>query len=1040
MAEGKVGSKEKKGLRVQRVYTKPGVHPYHELEWESRTSRIANPDGSVVFELKNLEVPRSWSQLATDILASKYVRKAGVPVSGHETSARQVVARVARTLRRYGEEHGYFAGAEDAESFEMELTYLLVTQTGAFNSPVWFNCGLSQEYGIKGNSVQNYAWDEKKKKPVEMDDAYSRPQLSACFIQSVGDDLMDIADLVRREMKLFKFGSGTGTNFSNIRGEGEKLSSGGTSSGLMSFLEIYDKAAGAIKSGGTTRRAAKMVILDADHPEIERFINWKSREEDKAALLIKHGFQGGMDGEAYKTVSGQNSNNSVRVTDEFMQAVERDGEWRTLNRTKGTTHRVLKARELMDQIARAAWRCADPGMQFDTTINKWHTCPATDRIRGSNPCSEYMFLDDSACNLASINLEKFITPDGRFDVDRYRHACAIFITAQEIIVDFASYPTDTIARNSHDYRPLGLGYANLGAVLMQLGIPYDSDPARAWCAAITAITTGHAYRTSAGLAAVKSPFEGFHKNRDAMLAVMRMHKDAAYRIDAKACPDYLLRAAQEDWDQAVRLGEQYGYRNSQATVIAPTGTIGLLMDCDTTGIEPDYSLVKFKKLAGGGYFKIVNQSIPQTLNNLGYTRAQIDDILRYILGTATLEGVPGINHATLAEKGFTADELARVEKQLAGVFDLSQVFSAAAFGPEGLKRLGIPEKDAAKPGFDLLRALGFTPEQIDAANRVVCGWQTIEGAPHVKPEHYPIFDCANRCGPYGKRFLSWASQIRMLAAAQPFVSGSISKTINMPSDVTVEDVRQAYLMAWKEGLKCISIYRDGSKSEQPLASGSGKKPEPSAEPTTPPGPLSQRARLSLKRRGLTFEGKVGGQKVYLRTGEYDDGTLGEIFIDMHKEGAAFRSLMNCFAISVSLGLQYGVPLKEYVDTFTFTRFDPQGAVQGHPNIKMATSIIDYIFRVLGFEYLGQTDFVQIKPETPAKPATPAPKVAKAAEPPAPKPAPDKPAAAGHKDSVLTEYLQTIQSDAPFCDVCGNLTVRNGTCYKCLNCGNTMGCS
>jgi ribonucleoside-diphosphate reductase alpha chain len=1036
----------RRGLSISRVYTRPGSHPFDDIAWEKRTSRIVNPDGSVVFEMRDLEVPKFWSQLATDILASKYVRKAGVPGTGREISARQVVTRIARSLRRHGEENGYFADSEAAGIFEDELTYMLIHQIGAFNSPVWFNCGLAQEYGIAGNTVHNWFWDEREGRIVEAPDSYSRPQLSACFIQSVRDDLLGISDLVGREMKLFKFGSGTGTNFSNIRAEGERLSSGGSSSGVMSFLEIYDKAAGAIKSGGTTRRAAKMVILDADHPEIERFIDWKSREEEKALLLIKGGFEGGMDGEAYKTVSGQNSNNSVRVPDEFMDALQHDGEWRTTYRTDGSVAKTYRARDLFERIARAAHRCADPGMQFDTIINRWHTCPNTDKIRGSNPCSEYMFLDDSACNLASINLEKFLS-NGRFDVDRFRHACATFTTAQEIVVDFASYPSERIARNSHDYRPLGLGYANLGAVLMQMGIPYDTEEGRAFCACVTAVMCGAGYRRSAEIAAVKGPFSGFEKNREATLRVMKMHREAAYKIDTRYASADLLKAAQEEWDAVVRLGEQHGLRNAQATVIAPTGTIGLLMDCDTTGIEPDFSLVKFKKLAGGGYFKIVNQSIPRALKKLGYSDEQVGDILRYILGSATLENSPYVNRDSLGEKGFTDEELDRLETRLSGAFDLRQVFSPFALSEQTLRRLGFGPEEVKRSGFDLLLSLGFTAEKIEAANRAICGWQTVEGAPHVHPDHYAVFDCANRCGPYGKRFLSWESQIRMLAAAQPFISGSISKTINMPADATVEDVKNAYLLAWRLGLKCISIYRDGSKATQPLATtrkGDGKEEAGATTEGTP----QRRRRLPLKRRGLTFEGRVGAHKVYLRTGEYPDGAVGEIFVDMHKEGAAFRSLMNCFAISVSLGLQHGVPLKEFIDTFTFTRFEPHGVVQGHPNIKFATSVIDYVFRVLGFEYLKLEDFVQVKP---ADGLNVAPAKAKPVELPAgrgddPAAGPEEPrgggggGGAGGGEAALHQFLSTVQSDAPFCNICGHITVRNGVCYKCLNCGNTMGCS
>ncbi|MFN3485958.1 MAG: adenosylcobalamin-dependent ribonucleoside-diphosphate reductase, partial [Planctomycetota bacterium] len=780
-------------------------------------------------------------------------------------------------------------------------------------------------------------WDLRTNQVEPTRTAYEHPQCSACFIQSVSDDLMDIADLVKREMRIFKFGSGTGTNFSRIRAEGERLSSGGTSSGLMSFLEIYDKSAGAIKSGGTTRRAAKMVCLDMDHPDIERFIDWKMNEEKKARVLIEHGgFPADFNGEAYHTVSGQNSNNSVRVTDEFMKAVLEDGPWVTRWRTDGKPARTYKARYLWDKIAQAAWTCADPGVQFDTTINAWHTCPNTDRIYASNPCSEYMFLDDSACNLASLNLTKFLTPEGMFDIARYRHAIEVFTTAQEIIVDFASYPTRSIAQNSHDYRPLGLGYANLGTLLMLLGIPYDSDRGRGIAAALTAILCGRAYRQSAEIARVKGPFPGYEKNREPFLKVMRMHRDAAYRIRGEDCPQNLLKAAREDWDDVVALGEVWGFRNAQATVLAPTGTIGLLMDCDTTGVEPDFALVKFKKLAGGGYFKIVNESVPEALRRLGYTDEQARDIVRYVVGTNTLKSAAPVNDRALAERGLTAEEIARVEAQLPKVFELAHAFNPFVLGDEAYRRLGLTPED------DVLRKLGFTEAEIEQSNDILCGRMTVEGAPHLKEEHLAIFDCANKCGKHGTRFIHWMGHIKMMGAVQPFISGAISKTINMPSDTTVEDIKEAYLQSWKLGLKAVALYRDGCKASQPLSTKTAEKKEKKAE--TPAGELVQgqllpatvaqpvsptaasqslkRYRLPKKRQGFTIEARIAGQKVYLRTGEYEDGTLGEIFVDLAKEGAAFRSMMNCFAMAVSIGLQYGVPLKDFVDLFTFTRFEP----------------------------------------------------------------------------------------------------------------------
>lgn len=1036
------------GLSFRRFFTHAGVSPLDEIEYEKRASVIANPDGSTVFKMEKVEVPKDWSQLATDIIVSKYFRKAGVPGTGHETSARQVVHRIAHALRVAGEElRGYFRTKEDADTFEAELAHMLITQKSAFNSPVWFNCGLYHEYGVKG-SGGNWYWDPVTGEIRETADSYSHPQCSACFIQSVGDDLMSIFGLVKSEARLFKFGSGTGTNFSKIRSKYEKLSGGGTSSGLMSFLEVLDKGAGATKSGGTTRRAAKMVCLDMDHPEIFDFIEWKAREEKKARALIAAGYPADFNGEAYKTVSGQNSNNSIRISDEFMKAVLEDGEWTTRYRTTGEVHKVYKARDLMRRTAEAAWVCADPGVQLDTTINDWHTCANTDRIYASNPCSEYMFLNDSACNLASINVMKFVDEDGKFDIEAFRHAVRIFITAMEIIVDFASYPTKVIAQNSHDYRPLGLGYANLGTLYMVDGIPYDSPEALAIGGAITAILTGHAYRASAELAAAKGSFPGFEKNRDSMLRVIAKHRDAAYRISETGCHPDLLEAAREDWDEALTLGEQFGYRNAQASVIAPTGTIGLLMDCDTTGIEPDFALVKFKKLAGGGYFKIVNQSVPRALGKLGYTESEMHNIVEYIQGTATLKGSPWINEITLRERGLLAEDLRKVEAVLPTVFDLPFAFTQWTLGEETMRRLGFKPEQYRDPNFNLLQALGFSQAEIEEASNVVCGMMTIEGAPHLKSEHLPVFDCASKCGRFGKRYLEPMSHVRMMAAAQPFISGAISKTINLPNEITAEEIERLYIESWRLGLKAVALYRDGSKASQPLNSTSGDSSDKKGEAAVP---VLHRRRLPKKRRGFTQEARVGGQKVYLRTGEYEDGALGEIFIDIHKEGAAFRSMMNCFAIAVSLGLQYGVPLDEYVNVFTFTRFEPQGTVD-HPNIKYATSIIDYIFRVLGMEYMGRIDFVQVPPESTA-PTETAPKKQQAKE--VSSPPSGQPALRGngkgngrslisetvvHSADALDGHLSHMMGDAPFCDQCGHVTVRSGSCYKCLNCGNSMGCS
>lgn len=1041
------------GLVFERFFTHEGVNPLEEIKYVKRSSVINNPDGSVVFRMDDVEVPEDWSQLATDIVVSKYFRKAGVPETGSEVNTRQVVRRIAHKIRLAGEKlEGYFRTPGDADIFEEELLHLLIHQKCAFNSPVWFNCGLDF-YGIQG-SGGNFYWDARTQSIQKATDSYSHPQCSACFIQSVQDDLMSIFDLIKNEARLFKFGSGTGTNFSRLRGRQEKLSSGGTSSGLMSFLEVLDRGAGATKSGGTTRRAAKMVCLDLDHPEIMDFINWKVREEKKVAALIATGYSSDFNGEAYKTVAGQNSNNSVRISDEFMQAYLNDGKWQTRYRTTGEVCETFSAREMMRQIGFAAWACADPGVQFDTTVNDWHTCAASGRIHASNPCSEFMFLDDSACNLASINVMKYLRPDGSFDIEAFRHTIRVFITAMEILVDASSYPTEIIARNSHGYRPLGLGYANLGSLLMVSGIPYDSPKATALCSAITAIMTGHAYRTSAEIAAAKGSFEEYSRNTTLMLRVIEKHRAAASKISAEHCWPDILAAAQEDWDEALRIGKLYGYRNAQVTVIAPTGTIGLLMDCDTTGIEPDFALVKFKKLAGGGYFKIINQCVPAALRRLGYGESEVQDMVEYVQGTSRLEGTPWVNRVTLAEKGLLADELNKIESMLPSIFDLSFAFTPWTLGEPALQRLGFKPEDYNHPKFNLLEGLGFSKAEIEEANNVVCGMMTIEGAPHLKLEHLPIFDCANKCGKYGERFLEPMTHIRMMAAAQPFISGAISKTVNLPHETTVEEIEKIYIEAWKMGLKAVALYRDGCKLSQPLNTrSSDEKIETKKDAGKHPQAL-KRKRLPKKRSGVTVEARVGGQKIYLRTGEYADGQIGEIFVDIHKEGAAFRSMMNCFAIAVSLGLQYGVPLEEFVNVFTFTRFEPQGFVD-HPNVKYATSIVDYIFRVLGMEYLGMTEFIQMPPDPQEiqinknksllafqnKPVIEAPVLPKenaassVAQDAQASPDPAKVAGAGSN-----EHLSNMMGDAPFCTNCGHVTVRSGSCYKCLNCGNSMGCS
>jgi ribonucleoside-diphosphate reductase alpha chain len=1139
------------GLKVERRFTAQEHDPFAGVRWTKKTSRITNPDGSVVFEMADAEIPANWSQVASDIMVSKYFRKAGVPqfdesgepitdesgnpVLGPERSARQVIGRLTGCWRHWGESHGYFASQADTEAFEAELSYMLVNQMAAPNSPQWFNTGLAWAYGITGPAQGHFYVDPADGEVKSSEDAYTRPQPHACFIQSANDSLVEpggLMDLWVREARIFKYGSGTGTNFSAVRGEGEPLSGGGTSSGLMSFLRVGDRAAGAIKSGGTTRRAAKMVIVDIDHPDVEKFITWKADEEKKVAALIAAGYPADFNGDAYATVSGQNSNNSVRVSAEFLEAVADDDDWHLRWRTDPShVSKTVKARDLWRQIAEAAWQCADPGLQFDTTINDWHTSPAGGRIYGSNPCSEYMFLDNTACNLASLNLLKFFDVEsGQFDVGAYRHAVRLWTIVLEISVLMAQFPSEEIARLSYDYRTLGLGYANLGTVLMLLGMPYDSDQARAYAGTVTALMTGESYATSAEVASHLGPFPEFPANREPMLRVIRNHRRAIYDapaaeyedlsvlpmpVKADLVPGYLLEAARESWDRALAEGEKHGYRNAQTTLLAPTGTIGLLMDCDTTGVEPDFALVKFKKLAGGGYFKIANQSIEPALRNLGYGDEERCAILQFVLGTMTFDGAPHINRQSLLERGFLDSDIDKIEAALPGVFELGFAFNHWALGEEALAHAGISLSEASEPGFDLLKRLGFSSRQIAEANEAICGTMTVEGAPFLRDEHLPVFDCANKCGKTGTRFIHHMGHITMMSAAQSFLSGAISKTINMPNEATVEDVLDAYEQSWRYGIKAMALYRDGSKLSQPLSTKSGSSDKEDAEAasetdierrieeatavavadavakaraewerersssTPAAAPVAAtaapiRRRLPARRSGFTQEARVAGNKVFLRTGEYEDGALGEIFIDMHKEGAAFRSMINCFAIAISKGLQYGVPLEEFVETFTFTRFEPQGMVSGHPNIKMATSIIDYVFRVLGLEYLGRTDLTQVPPEldepeqedvpnesvtaAPVSLATGAGPVAQAVAAPAPPAARAARNGNGshHETSpagtatallestavvdVMTAHLSEMMGDAPFCDVCGHITIRNGACYKCLNCGNSLGCS
>jgi ribonucleoside-diphosphate reductase alpha chain len=1090
-------------MRIERRFTKAGQSRYAEIEFRKALSEIRNPDGSIVFRLADIGVPAQFSQVATDVIAQKYFRKAGVPARlkkveetsvpsflwrsvadeaelaklpegeryGSETDARQVFDRLAGTWTYWGWKGGYFASEEDALAFRDELAYMLATQRVAPNSPQWFNTGLFWAYGIDGPSQGHFYVDPFTGKLVKSKSAYEHPQPHACFIQSVSDDLVNeggIMDLWVREARLFKYGSGTGSNFSYLRGEGERLSGGGKSSGLMSFLKIGDRAAGAIKSGGTTRRAAKMVVVDIDHPDIEQYIDWKVNEEQKVASLVtgskivkKHlgeimkacvncegqnddcfdpsintalkrairaakrdavpenyvkrviqfarqgytsiafkTYDTDWDSDAYLTVSGQNSNNSVSLKEDFLHAVENDGDWNLINRIDGKVAKTLKARELWEKIGYAAWASADPGLHFNTTMNDWHTSPAAGPIRASNPCSEYMFLDDTACNLASINLLTYRNTDGTIDIGSYEHSVRLWTIVLEISVMMAQFPSKEIARLSYEYRTLGLGYANIGGLLMTAGIPYDSDAGRAIGASLTAIMTGTAYATSAEMAAELGAFPDYDRNAENMLRVMRNHRRAAYgdhdgyeKLSVNPVPlnaDHiwqkeLVEHARAAWDRAIDLGEEHGFRNAQATVIAPTGTIGLVMDCDTTGIEPDFALVKFKKLAGGGYFKIINRAVPEALRSLGYGEAQIAEIEAYAVGHGNLNQAPAINPGSLRAKGLDDEKIAALNAALKQAFDIKFVFNKWTLGEDFCKdKLDFTDEQLNDLSFEMLPALGFSKKEIEAANIHICGAMTLEGAPHLKEEHLPVFDCASPCGKIGKRFLSAESHIRMMAAAQPFISGAISKTINMPNEATVEDCKSAYMLSWKLALKANALYRDGSKLSQPLNASLLSDDDEEADDLVEElvaAPAAARAaqvtekiveriverlyrdreRLPNRRKGYTQKAVVGGHKVYLRTGEFDDGRLGEIFIDMHKEGAAFRAMMNNFAIAISIGLQYGVPLEEYVDAFTFVKFEPAGMVQGNEAIKNATSIIDYVFRELAVSYLGRNDLAHVDP-------------------------------------------------------------------------------
>ncbi len=1251
-------------MKIERKFTKAGEDVFESIEWVRRSSRIVNPDGSVVFEMNDAEVPAGWSQLATDIMVSKYFRKAGVPqydadgqvvtdehdevVTGPERSARQVIARLAGCWRWWGEKYGYFDSEQDAQAFYDEICHTLLHQMVAPNSPQWFNTGLHYAYGMTGPAQGHWYTDPTTGETRLAEDAYSHPQPHACFIQSVDDDLVNeggIMDLWVREARLFKYGSGTGTNFSHLRGDGERLSGGGQSSGLMSWLKIGDRAAGAIKSGGTTRRAAKMVCLDLDHPDIEDFVNWKVREELKVAALVEGVKQLSEDqkrvaeelglkldydfnGEAYATVSGQNANNSVRIPNSFFKALDEGTDWELNNRVDHRVARSVPARRLWDQIGFAAWRCADPGVQYDTTINQWHTCPESGRINASNPCSEYMFLDNTACNLASINLLTLYDAEKQtFDISGYEHTIRLWTMVLEISVLMAAFPSKEIARLSYEFRTLGLGYANLGAMLMQAGVPYDSDLGRALAGTLAAVMTGRSYATSAEMAEELGPFPSYFRNRDHMLRVVRNHRRAAYGvprerdaaaghelgyyegleitpvpIDASviehpthACNglhngEELLTAARRSWDDAFKLGKAHGFRNAQATVIAPTGTIGLLMDCDTTGVEPDFALVKFKKLAGGGYFKIANQSLRPALRSLGYDTTQIDQIMNYVMGSGDLNvtmpgddgAAPGNPTDTFADflraRGASDDDLAKITQSLGSALELGFVFNAYTLGEAAMKRMGLEGRP------DPLRALELSRKQIAKLNEMICGTGAIEGAPHMKDEHLPVFDCANRCGKTGKRFIAPTGHIRMMGAVQPFISGAISKTINLPHEATVDEIKQAYRLSWELGLKANALYRDGSKLSQPLSATAdgaedddeeaieAAKKEVTAEVSTvasriahaetdtdadsAQGPVEKiveriverplRRRLPATRNSITHKFNVAGHEGYLTVGLYDDGMPGELFITMAKEGSTIGGLMDSLGTAISVAMQYGVPIDSLVHKFTHQRFEPAGMTD-NKEIPFAKSLVDYIFRWLGMEFIPGYREANGPKRPDSKPAKSAPVTgagAKAAETrpraaaaaktttmqqsrgkeptaddrtgagqgsPAPVPvnrlrgekeaepaAPrirridqDKPAEAAKPSDAdtaaprgvddphlatqhqantgplavlqksagtvlatadrqnataaalvgsLNEANSQMMGDAPACDVCGSITVRNGTCYKGLNCGNSMGCS
>ena len=1202
MKQNATSGEGEQGMVIERRFTQVEKDPFDQFEWLTSDFTITNPDGSVAFEIKDVSLPSGFEGNPGKVCAQKYMRKAGVPMAirkipeegvptwlqrsapdeeklqkmeaderyGSESDGRQLFRRLAGTWTYWGWKYGYFASEGDARAYYDEMCYLIASQRSAPNSPQWFNTGLHWAYGIEGPAQGHWYVDPMTEEDMQSVNAYEHPQPHACFIQSVTDSLVggtnSIMGLWNREALLFKFGSGTGSNFSNIRGAGEPLSGGGTSSGLLSFLKIGDRAAGAIKSGGTTRRAAKMVTLDMDHPDIEEYIGWKLTEEEKVSALVtgtatiqkhcnavlescwdgedvcmdpnenpklksamvkaiqasvpqphlqrmvdlaKQGWKSvkfepmdtGWQGQAYATVSGQNSNNSVRVPESFMKAVAEKGKWDLYFRTEKEAameegrdpipHRSLDANQLWNDIAYTAWACADPGVQFDTTINEWHTCPEGGRINGSNPCSEYMFLDDTACNLASINLLHYFDMDSQtFDVEGFRHSCRLWTTTLEISVLMAQFPSQAISRKSYDYRTLGLGFCNIGSMLMHMGIPYNDPRGYAICGAISAIMTGESYATSADLASFLGPFPKYEENAEHMLRVMRNHRRAVYNvpneeyedisiapmgIDSKKCPKDLLEAARGVWDHALAMGEEHGYRNAQTTVIAPTGTIGLVMGADTTGVEPQFSLVQFKTLAGGGSLRIINRGVPTALNRLGYSDVEAQEIVDHVMGTGSLERCESVSLQRLREAGFSDTEFSKIEGAVDSVFDIRSLFAPPVLGEEFCTgTLMISSENCNKPLFDTLGHLGFSSADIADAHIHVFGHLSIEDAPHLKAEHLAVFDCATPGGKNGTRCIDWDAHVLMMASAQPFISGAISKTINMPSDTTIEDVRSAYDLSYSTMNKSCAVYRDGSKLSQPLNNSlvdmSGAEEEEDDEvvvtvkkaikqvtevlplPEEQAAPIAEafvhsyiatRQPLPPVRDSRTMKASVGGHTVYLTSSKYDDGRLGEIMITTSKEGAAWRSLLNQFAIAVSIGLQYGVPLDAFVKSFTFQKFEPSGLVQGGSNrVRMATSLVDYIFRELAIDYLGRNDLAHVSEEDLETTSISRPEIT------------DDGVARSQGESRNIQMRLDVDPEAEMrkmareagftgdiCDDCGgSQMVRNGTCLKCNGCGATTGCS